>query len=266
MSASIFVSHGAPTLALDAGEVGQVWRRVAAMRKPAAIVIASAHWETSRPLLTGAARLATIHDFGGFPDALYRIEYPAAGAPEMARRALELLRHAGFDAALDMERGLDHGAWVPLREMYVDGEVPVVQLSLQTHLGPAHHYGMGRALAALAEEDVWLIGSGSLTHNLYEAFAAMRRAASQSQKASSSPLEYVREFQQWIFDTLRAGDVQSLLAYRTLAPHAQRAHPTEEHLLPLFFAAGAAGENIEAVREYDAIDMDSLAMDVYQFN
>ena len=265
MSASIFVSHGAPTLALDAGAAGKVWRRMV-IRKPAAVVIASAHWETSQPLLTGAARLATIHDFGGFPEALYRIEYPAAGAPRIAQRAVELLRQAGFNAALDMQRGLDHGAWVPLREMFADGAVPIVQLSLQSHLGPAHHYRLGRALAELAAEDVLLMGSGSLTHNLHEAFAAMHQFSSLPPGVSSPPLEYVHEFQQWILNTLRAGDVQSLLSYRALAPHAQRAHPTEEHLLPLFFAVGAAGEPIEVVREYGEVDMSALAMDVYRFN
>lgn len=258
MLPSLFISHGSPQLALDAGAVGIAWRRLATIPKPAAIVMVSAHWETQRPLLTGALQLPTIHDFGGFPEALYRIEYPARGALEVAQRAAELLRQAGFDAALDLQRGLDHGAWVPLREMFADASVPVVQLSLQTHLGPAHHYRLGRALAPLAAENILLIGSGGLTHNLHEAFAAMHNPA-------QPELGYVREFQQWIYDTLHGGDVESLLSYRTRAPHAQRAHPTEEHFLPLFFALGAAGENVEAVREYAAVDLSALAMDVYRF-
>lgn len=258
MLPSLFVSHGSPMLALDAGAVGVAWHRLVSTLKPSAIVIASAHWETARPQLTGATRLATIHDFGGFPEALYRIEYPASGAPAVAQRAADLLRHAGFDAALDSQRGLDHGAWVPLREMFADVAVPVVQLSLQAHLDPAHHYRVGRALAPLAAENILLIGSGGLTHNLHEAFAAMRSPA-------LPVLDYVREFQQWIYATLRNGDIESLLSYRTLAPHAQRAHPTEEHLLPLFFALGAAGENAEAIREYDAVDLSALAMDAYRF-
>ncbi len=258
MQASLFVSHGAPTLALDAGAVGAVWRRVAALTKPAAIVIASAHWETARPLLTAAPRLATIHDFGGFPEALYRIEYSASGAPDIAERALDLLRQAGFDAALDAQRGLDHGAWVPLREMFADASVPIVQLSLQPHRGLAHHYRLGRALAPLAAENILLIGSGGLTHNLHEAFAAMHNPA-------PPLLGYVQEFQQWVYAALRRGDLDALLSYRTRAPHAQRAHPTEEHFLPLFFALGAAGEHVDAVREYDAVDLSALAMDVYRF-
>ncbi len=257
MLPSLFVSHGSPMLALDAGAAGVTWRRMAAA-KPAAIVIVSAHWETARPLLTGASRLATIHDFGGFPEALYRIQYPALGASAIAQRALDLLRQGGFDAALDIQRGLDHGAWVPLREMFADAAVPVVQLSLQPQLGPAHHYRLGRALAPLARENILLMGSGGLTHNLHEAFTAMRNAA-------QPQLEYVREFQQWIYAALSRGDVESLLSYRALAPHAQRAHPTEEHLLPLFFALGAAGENAEAIREYAAIDLSALAMDAYRF-
>lgn len=258
MLPSLFVSHGSPMLALDAGVVGATWRRITAMLKPAAIVMVSAHWETQRPLLTGAAQLATIHDFGGFPEALYRIEYPALGAPAVAQRAAELLRQAGFDAALDLQRGLDHGAWVPLREMFADASVPVVQLSLQPQLGPAHHYRLGRALASLAAENILLIGSGGLTHNLHEAFAAMRNPA-------QPELAYVREFQQWVYDALLKDDIESLLSYRTRAPHAQRAHPTEEHFLPLFFALGAAGEDAEAVRECDAVDLSALAMDAYRF-
>lgn len=258
MLPSLFVSHGSPLLALDAGAVGEVWRRLGAISKPAAIVMASAHWETHAPMLTAASRLATIHDFGGFPEALYRIEYPALGEPDVAQRAANLLRQAGFDAALDAMRGLDHGAWVPLREMFADAAVPVVQLSLQPHLGPAHHYRVGRALAPLAAENILLIGSGGLTHNLHEAFAAMHNPAQPT-------FDYVREFQQWIYDALCRGDVESLLSYRTRAPHAQRAHPTEEHFFPLFFALGAAGEHAEAIREYDAIDLSALAMDAYRF-
>lgn len=259
MLASLFVSHGAPTLALDAGEVGDAWRRVVAPLQPAAIIIMSAHWEAAQPLLTGAPALQTIHDFGGFPDALYRIEYPATGARDVAAHAVNLLRAAGFAAALDPQRGLDHGAWVPLREMFAAAAVPVAQLSLQPHLGAAHHYRLGRALAPLAAENILLIGSGSLTHNLREAFTAMH---------ASKPitLDYVREFQQWIYSTLQRGDIESLLAYRQLAPHALRAHPSEEHLLPLFFALGAAGDNIETIREYAAIDLSALAMDVYSFS
>ncbi|HET8710278.1 MAG TPA: class III extradiol ring-cleavage dioxygenase, partial [Spongiibacteraceae bacterium] len=155
--------------------------------------------------------------------------------------------------------GLDHGAWVPLREMFPAADVPVVQLSLQPQLDPAHHYRLGRALASLAADNILLIGSGSLIHNLHEAFAAMQRSA-------QPKLDYVQEFQQWIYAALCRGDIEALLSYRTRAPHAQRAHPTDEHLLPLFFALGAAGESFTVEREYDGIDLSALAMDVYRFS
>ncbi len=255
---ALFLSHGSPLHALEPGAAGAAWAGLAAaLRRPRAILIVSAHWETNVPMLTGNPRPETIHDFSGFPEPLYRLRYPAPGSPELARRARALLGDAGFTAAIDGCRGLDHGAWSPLLHMYPGADIPVVQLSLQSELGPRHHYRVGRALAPLAEEGVLLVGSGHMTHNLRDWARRAHRAA---------PARYALEFQSWVHERIEAGDHAALLDYRTRAPHAARAHPTEEHFLPLFFALGAAGESARPVRVHDAIEDGALAMDAYAFD
>ena len=175
---TFFISHGSPMHAVEPGDAADAWRALAAsIPRPRAILIASAHWETGLPMLTGRDRLETIHDFSGFPDELYRIRYDAPGAPEVASRALALLRDAGYTAAIDGCRGIDHGAWVPLRYMYPDRDVPVAQISVQPALGTAHHLRLGEALAPLADEGVLVIGSGHVTHNLRDWFASRHDAA-----------------------------------------------------------------------------------------
>ncbi len=254
---TVFVSHGAPTLALDPGETG---RRLAALAgelpRPAAILVVSAHWDTAAPRVSGVARQRAIHDFHGFPEALYRLDYPAPGAPQLACRVQALLAESGIAAGIDAQRGLDHGAWVPLRMMYPDAAVPVTQLSLQSRLGPAHHYRLGRALSVLRHEGVLIMGSGSFTHNLGE----FGRHA-----ADGPPASYVREFREWVRAELEAGDLDRLFDYREHAPHAVRAHPTEEHLLPLFVALGAAGAQPKVRHIHDGVTYGILAMDIFAF-
>lgn len=253
---TVFLSHGSPMHALDPGPVGKIWAKLGrALARPRALLIASAHWETNLPMLTAGAKPETIHDFFGFPEPLYQLRYPAAGAPDVAERALGLLREAGFTAASNGCRGLDHGAWAPLLYMYPEADVPVVQLSLQTALGPAHHLALGRALAPLAREGVLIIGSGHMTHNLRE-----RRAE------PAKPLAYVREFQQWVDAAIRKHDFDALADYRARSPHGARAHPSEEHFLPLFVALGAAAEDYRPERLYDGIEAGALAMDAYSLS
>ena len=252
---AIFVSHGSPMLALGGGETGAAWRELAAsLPRPRAVLVASAHWLTRAPAVGAAPQPQTIHDFGGFPAPLFQIQYPAPGEPAVARRAAELLAAAGFETH-GLERGLDHGVWVPLREFYPQADVPVVPLALQPQQGPEHHYRLGRALQALRDEGVLVLGSGSLTHNLHEVrFEETREVA-----------PYVAEFQQWFAGRLAEGDIEALLDYRRRAPQAARAHPTEEHLLPLFVALGAAGEGALADRCFGGVTHEVLAMDVYRF-
>jgi 4,5-DOPA dioxygenase extradiol len=250
----LFISHGSPMHALHAGAAGEAWSALAAkLPRPRAILIVSAHWETESPELTGAAHPETIHDFYNFPQPLYQIRYPAPGAPDVAARAHALLRDAGFRAAVvDPARGLDHGAWSPLLHMYPAADIPVTQAAVQPALGTAHHLSTGRALAPLSEEGVLIIGSGHMTHNLRD-----RRPD------GSPPLAYAAEFQAWVDAAIHAHDFDALVDYRKRSPHGARAHPTDEHFLPLFFALGAANPEYVAERIYDGIEQGALAMDTY---
>jgi 4,5-DOPA dioxygenase extradiol len=233
--------------ALDPGGAGLAWRAIAdSLPRPSAVLLASAHWEAALPTLGSGIRHDTIHDFGGFP----------RGSPEVAQQAATLLRAAGLAPSMNDSRGLDHGAWVPLKWMYPHCDVPVVQVSVQTALGTAHHLCLGEALAPLAAEGVLIIGSGHATHNLRDWFA---------HHADPHPLDYVVQFSQWLQERLAADDRDSLLSYRDRAPSAARAHPTEEHFLPLFVALGAAGKDAKASRVYSAIDGAALSMDAYLF-
>lgn len=255
---SLYISHGSPMTALQPGLSGTRLAELASLLpRPAAIVMASAHWLSARPQVGAALRPETIHDFGGFPQAMYQMYYPAAGDRALAEHVAHLLGQANLPATLELQRGLDHGAWVPLRLLYPQADIPVVPLSIQPALGPQHHYAVGQALASLRHEGVLVIGSGSITHNLHDL------AAGYSDEQSAP---YVRPFIEWIEQRLLAGDVDALLDYRAQAPFAQRAHPTEEHLLPLFVALGAAGANAHAQRIDAGIDMGLLAMDIYRFD
>ena len=255
MLPSVFVSHGSPMHALQAGPAGEAWKALAQrLPRPRAILISSAHWETNLPMLTGGEKPETIHDFYNFPEPLYRLRYPAPGAPELAQRAQALLKDAGFTAGIDGCRGLDHGAWSPLLYMYPKHEVPVVQISVQPGLGPRHHVELGKAVRKLSDEGVLIIGSGHMTHNLRDWV-----------RGTKEPQPYAREFQEWVKQKLEQKDIDSLVDYRSRSPHGVRAHPTDEHFLPLFFALGAASGKSKPERVYDAIDSGVLAMDAYVF-
>ena len=257
MLPSLFISHGSPMHALDPGAVGVAWRSLAqSLKRPKAILVASAHWDTRVPTITAMAQPDTYHDFYGFPEPLYRLRYPAPGSPDLARQAESLLVAGGLPGALEYDRGLDHGVWSILLHMYPEADIPVVQISLQTAQGPAHHYRLGETLAGLANDDVLLIGSGQMTHNLRE----------WNRSVDGLPLPYVTQFQLWVHERIAARDHQALIDYRASAPHAVRAHPSDEHFLPLFFALGAGGSQATPRRTYDAIEGSVLAMDVYTFS
>jgi 4,5-DOPA dioxygenase extradiol len=261
---TLFISHGSPMHGLQAGRAGAAWAALGRdLPRPQAVLVASAHWESDRPMLATTARPQTIHDFGGFPPALYQLRYPAPGAPAVAARALELLRAAGFDADGNAGRGLDHGAWVPLLHMYPEADLPVAQVSLQPRLGAAHHLRLGAALAPLRAEGVLIVGSGHMTHNLSEWIGLARRHG--MQPADGEAETYVREFGEWVDETLRSDDRDRLARWLELAPHARRAHPTDEHFLPLPFAFAAAGAAPRVERIDLGVDSGVLAMDAYVF-
>jgi 4,5-DOPA dioxygenase extradiol len=220
------------------------------------------------PMLSTARRPETIHDFGGFPAELYKISYPAPGAPDIAERAIRLLQSSGLTATSNACRGLDHGAWVPLRRMFPNADVPVAQVSIQPSLDAAHHLHVGEALAPLARDGVLIIGSGHITHNLRDWMASVRQRGSRA-VADGAADSYVSEFREWIADALKNNDRDRLVRWRELAPNALRAHPTPEHFMPLFVAFGAAsaaGEQAPRVERLDAgVDSGVLAMDAYLF-
>lgn len=234
----LFLSHGAPMLLLDprlpAASFTALGKRLSHPEgaRPKAILVASAHWLTRVPAVSNADRPETIHDFSGFPPALYEMTYPAPGAPDLATRAVGLMQAAGLPAVA-APYGLDHGAWIPLKLLFPEADIPVAQLAIQPEADPAHHFRMGQALAALRDEGVLIVGSGQFTHNLRE----MDRGAAPEQIAP-----WAADFVDWTKDRIAARDWPALLDYRAQAPHAVRAHPTDEHFLPLFVALGAAAE------------------------
>lgn len=255
---SLFISHGSPMTALQPGLAGERLTELATrLTRPKAIVVASAHWLTRSPRAGSGKSHATIHDFRGFPAPLYEIRYEPPGSPALAAEVAGLLDEAGFSAQCDEERGLDHGAWVPLRLLYPAADIPVVPLSIQPEREPAYHYALGRALASLREQEVLVIGSGSITHNLRDLGAGY---------SDQRQAPYVAPFIDWIEHKLATGDVPALLDYRRQAPFAEHAHPTDEHLLPLFFALGAAGTRATAQRIDAGVDLGLLAMDIYRFD
>ena len=255
---TLFVPHGAPTFALRPGAAGAALVAMAnSLPRPRAIVIASAHWDSDVPVVGFADRPETVHDFWGFPEALYEIRYPATGCREAAEEVVAVLSAAGFPAQKDADRGLDHGAWVPLRRMFPDADVPVIPLSMPSRGGPQAALALGRALAPLAARGFLIMASGNVTHNLRD----YQRAY---QSGGETP-PYVRDFPAWLSDKLAAQDIDALLDYRRQSPGGAQAHPSEEHFLPLFLALGAAGEGAHAERFHAGIDDYVIAMDAYRF-
>ena len=254
---ALFVSHGAPLFAVDAGETGPAltrWGQGLRAQFPAlrGVVIMSPHWMARTPQVMTGPQPATWHDFGGFPPALYQLQYPAPGAPALAQEVLALLQAAEVPAQGDAQRPFDHGAWVPLMHLFPEADLPVVQVALPVGAGPAEVYAMGAALRGLRSQGVLVMGSGSMTHNLAEFFGGERE-----------PAPYVLEFSRWIESALERGDLKALLNYRSQAPHAERAHPTEDLFLPLFFALGAAGDDLHANYLSREVMYSMLAMDAF---
>ena len=218
---ALFVPHGAPTFALRPGAAGAAMTAaVSTLPLPRAIIIVSAHWDTAVPTVGFAERPETIHDFWGFPDELYSLRYPATGCREAANEVVAALTTAGLPVATDAEHGLDHGAWVPLRLMFPEADVPVIPLSLQSRGGPQQAYALGQALAPLAAKGFLVIASGNVTHNL--------RDYQQAARNHGQTPAYVRQFTDWLADRLAANDIPALLDYRRQAPGAVQAHPSDE--------------------------------------
>ncbi|NVO00733.1 MAG: dioxygenase [Geobacteraceae bacterium] len=231
---ALFVPHGAPTLIIDDCPTRSFLMGLGKeIGRPKGIVCISAHWTTAEPRVTMNPQPSTIYDFGGFPDELYSLKYPAPGSPVLAKQVQTLLQKRGMTCDSDMARGYDHGAWVPLMLIYPDAEIPVIQLSVQPHLSVQHHLDMGKALQPLRDEGVLILASGSATHNLRDFFG---------RRLDDPILPYAQEFAEWLKSAVQEGRTDELLDYVNRGPHASLNHPTPEHFLPLFVALGSGGK------------------------
>jgi 4,5-DOPA dioxygenase extradiol len=252
---TLFISHGAPPLALKPGAIGDFWRDLGeSLPRPDSVLAISAHWFTDLPLVASTDKPETIHDFYGFPEEFYRIRYPAPGAPALAKHVLDLLKSAGIPASADPRYGLDHGAWVPLKSLYPKADVKVAQLSVQPARDARWHYRIGQALAALREEGVLILATGGATHNLREI-----------DPRGGPPPEWATQFDDWLGEALETGRLEDLLDWERKAPNARRAHPSPEHFLPLFVALGAAGEGNTAKRIHRGFSLGGLSLSAFEF-
>ncbi len=254
---SVFISHGSPMVILNnTAATGFLKGYGQELGKPKAILIATAHFETRAPALTADRKPEMIYDFGGFPRALFEMTYPAPGDPDLAVRAAQLLGAAGVKAYPVEGRGFDHGTWVPLKLMYPEADIPVVQLSVQPNMSGAHHVAMGQALAPLRDEGVLVMGSGSMTHNLYE--------LSREDIDGPAP-DWVKSFGEWVHEAVEEGRVEDIANWKERAPYARQNHPSPEHYLPLPFAMGAGGggkgRRVHTSCEYGVLMMDAYAFD-----
>ena len=246
---TVFVSHGSPMWALQPGRTAPALAEWAVAHHPQAILVVSPHWMTrGGAVAMTTAEPATWHDFGGFAAELYALQYPARGAPALGERAARLLAQAGMAVATDDQRPFDHGAWVPLRYMWPQADVPVAQLSLPSGFSPQALMAMGAALSPLRDEGVLIMCTGSMTHNLIE-------------RDRSADLSYVSAFASWVREQVVGEARAAMLDWSRQAPHAQRAHPSDEHFVPLFIAWGAARAGEQAQWLSDEIQFGFLAMD-----
>lgn len=246
---ALFVSHGAPSLIIEDCPTRDFLRELGQQTgRPKAIVSVSAHWTTTEPRVTSNPHPSTIYDFGGFAEELYSMVYPSPGDPLLAGQVLTLLHAQGIAGGKDSSRGYDHGAWAPLMLMYPEADIPVIQLSVQPHLGPEHHLAMGKALAPLREEGILILASGAATHNLRDFFG---------RALDAPPLAYAKEFADWLGDAVINNRREELLEYERRGPHAARNHPTPEHFLPIFVSmgAGAKGRLLHDGYTYGALSM-----------
>lgn len=252
---TIFVSHGAPSILYEPIVTRDFLTNLSSkLERPKGIICISAHWTTSTPAVTAGPAPAMIYDFGGFSDELYRITYPATGDPVLAEQVIALLNQKGIKVLSDVMRGFDHGAWVPLKLMYPEADIPVIQLSVQPHLSPEHHLAIGQALRPLRDAGILILASGSATHNLRDFF---------DRDIDAKPPEYVSSFDDWLQQVIEANEIELLCDYLHKAPHAAQNHPTAEHFLPIFVALGGGdtGRVLHRSYSYGVISMAAYAWD-----
>ncbi|WP_024600351.1 DODA-type extradiol aromatic ring-opening family dioxygenase [Pseudoalteromonas sp. TAE56] len=258
---ALFISHGSPMMAVQQSVTSDFLTSLGqTLKTPSAIVIFSAHFDianngiTHDIVITAGNAPQTIHDFYNFPAYMYQIQYPAPGEPALANTIAQLFSTKGIKAVLDVKQGWDHGVWIPLRLMYPAANIPIVQMSINTRLGAKTMYEYGQLLAPLRDQNILIIGSGGISHNLPEIF---------KKPPTPNRVQMVSEFTQWVEQTLLAHNTFALLDYLNQAPHVLFNHPTQEHFLPLFAAMGAGTNEVEKI--FSDIEMGVLTLDAYKF-
>lgn len=254
---ALFVSHGSPMIMVSPSPARDFLSSLSQhIERPRAILSVTAHWATAKPTVSVDPKPETLHDFGGFPAALYDLRYPAPGAPDVGQEAARLLQENGIDTAISHKRAFDHGTWTALKLAYPDADIPIAEMSVQPRHSAAWHYRLGQILAPLRDDNVLIIGTGAMTHNLSAYMSG----------TFTTPPAWVTEFVDWMHDTIGENRIGALLDYETTAPHVQANHPSVEHILPLFVTLGAGSPNIAGERLHASIDYGVLAMDAYQFS
>ncbi len=252
---SLFISHGPPTLVIDDLPVTDFLRDLGRdLPRPEAILCISAHWTEAVVSISAADTPETIHDFFGFPDALYRIHYPVPGEPALAHRVAQLLQASGHDCRIDPDRGLDHGAWQPLMIAFPEADIPVLQLSLQAGADGAAHFSFGQALAPLREEGVLVVGSGTAVHNL-----------GQWRRDPKTTPDWAQAFEDWLAGAVARGDDAAISSAEDWAADYRLAHPTDEHYLPLPVAMGAGSPDLQGEALHRSFAYGSLSMAAFAF-
>jgi len=246
----LFLGHGNPMLTLDDNPYTRGWKQLGeTLPKPRAILAISAHWYAPTRRVGTVAYPSTIHDFFGFPNQLFQVEYPAPGSPELAERVLELLAADNYEP--DAQRGLDHGAWSVLRHLYPDAEIPVIQLSIDQRMSPAEHFRIGKKLAPLRNEQILVLTSGNLVHNLM---------AYNWQNPQIAPPAWAVEFENWNREQLGAGAPEHLIEYLNSSKMATWSAPTPDHYLPLLYLAALMRPEDSVTFPLEGYDGGSMSM------
>lgn len=259
MLPALFIAHGAPLLAIENNEYTQFLHSLGKeMPKPKAIVLFSAHWESSVQKVSNVDEFETIYDFGGFPEALYRIKYPAKGNSAITKKVMELFAKQGVPFEMDTTRGLDHGAWIVLRMLYPKVDIPVISMSVNPQLTPEEQYKIGKSLSSLREKDILIIASGGTVHNL----RALRMASD-----NGTVDQWAFDFDKWLEQQINNWNLESLFKYDILAPNAEYAVPSygNEHFIPLFYAMGAADQEKSGKLLHRSYRYGNLSHSVWQF-
>lgn len=255
---SVFISHGSPMVAVESGSYQQALATFGESVRPRAIVIVSAHWaEQETVLVSQDTEYSLIYDFGGFPRELYQLTYPAKGIPELALKIVARLRASEFAAETVISRGLDHGAWVPLRLIYPKADIPIVQISLPATMSPSRLVELGKCIAPLRDTGVMVLGSGGVVHNLRR-FNPYTR--------DGEVYDWASEFDHWFRTALLDWDTKLLLSYAEKAPNAHLAVPTPEHFVPVFVVIGAVGETTtgRVKHIYEGMEYGSISLRSFQ--